>query len=91
MTSQARPQTARCPECDTRIYFNRMPDLGQILVCPECETSLEVIGTNPVRLDWAYDEGDRFFSSGPVRDDRPDEVERGDRSYFEEDEDDDWS
>lgn len=91
MTPQARPQIVRCPECDTRISFNRPPDLGQILVCPECETSLEVIGTNPVRLDWAYDEGDRFFSSEPARHDQPEEFERGDRSYGDEDEDDDWS
>jgi len=91
MTTQARPQTARCPECDTRIYFNRPPDLGQILVCPECETSLEVIGTNPVRLDWAYDEGDRFFSGGPTREEARNEFDRNDRDFFAEEEDDDWS
>jgi len=50
---------ARCPECDSRIYFERRPDAGQIIVCPECETSLEVISVSPIRLDWAYEEGER--------------------------------
>jgi lysine biosynthesis protein LysW len=90
MTPQARPLTARCPECDSRIYFDRPPDIGQILACPECETSLEVIGANPVKLDWAYDEGDRFISSTSSREERFDEFEREERSFFDE-EDDDWS
>ncbi|HNS39908.1 MAG: hypothetical protein LC131_13475 [Anaerolineae bacterium] len=47
---------ARCLECDSRIYFERRPEIGQIIVCPECETSLEVIRTSPIRFDWA-DEG----------------------------------
>lgn len=47
---------ARCLECDSRIYFSRKPDLGEIIVCPECETSLEVIRTAPIRFGWP-DEG----------------------------------
>ena len=55
---------ARCPECDSRIYFDRRPDNGQIIVCPECESSLEVVNTNPIRLDWAYEEGERPAAGG---------------------------
>ena len=55
---------ARCPECDSRIYFERRPDAGEIIVCPECEASLEIIRTNPIRLDWAYDEGERPAAGG---------------------------
>lgn len=51
---------ARCLECDSRIYFERRPELGQIIVCPECETSLEVIRISPIRFDWA----DETSSSG---------------------------
>lgn len=58
---------ARCLECDSRIYFERRPDVGQIIVCPECETSLEVIRSSPIRFDWA-DDGERGGSgaSGSV-------------------------
>lgn len=89
MSPQTRPHIARCPECDSRIYFDRSPDLGQILACPECDTSLEVISANPVRLDWAYDEGDRFFESGSGRDESDDLFELEDESLFD-DEDEDW-
>lgn len=54
---------ARCLECDSRIYFERRPDVGQIIVCPECETSLEVIRSSPIRFDWA-DDGERGGSGG---------------------------
>ncbi|MFO7661065.1 MAG: hypothetical protein R6X18_00585 [Chloroflexota bacterium] len=88
MTTQPRPLTARCPECDSRLNFDRPPDLGQLLVCPECETSIEVIGVNPVRLDWAYDEDDRVIGAGSDRAERFDEFEQDDADSFEND---DWS
>ena len=56
---------ARCLECDSRIYFERKPDVGQIIVCPECETSLEVIRSSPIRFAWA-DEGSLRGDSGVV-------------------------
>ncbi len=56
---------ARCLECDSRIYFERRPEVGQIIVCPECETSLEIIRTSPIRFDWA-DEGSARSDPGGV-------------------------
>jgi len=63
MPDKDRTLMTRCPECDSRIYFDRRPDNGQMLVCPECETSLEVISVNPIRLDWASEEGERASAS----------------------------
>lgn len=57
---------ARCLECDSRIYFERKPDLGQIIVCPECETSLEVVRTSPIRFAWPDEGSDRGSSSDRV-------------------------
>lgn len=56
MTAKDPSLMARCLECDSRIYFERKPDLGEIIVCPECETSLEVIRTSPIKFGWP-DEG----------------------------------
>ena len=85
---------ARCPECDSRIYFERRPDTGQIIVCPECETSLEVIRANPVRLDWAEEQGERAGVGGSAdsdfdREDLFGGFGRGDREVIEEDDSDD--
>jgi hypothetical protein len=57
---------ARCLECDSRIYFERRPDMGQIIVCPECETSLEVVRSSPIRFDWADDGGGSAGDTGGV-------------------------
>ena len=56
---------ARCLECDSRIYFERKPDVGEIIVCPECETSLEVVWSSPIRFGWPDDQGERG-GGGPV-------------------------
>jgi lysine biosynthesis protein LysW len=57
---------ARCLECDSRIYFERKPDLGEIIVCPECETSLEVVRISPIKFGWP-DEGNTSSSpSGAI-------------------------
>lgn len=56
MASNSKPLTARCPECDSRIYFERRPDTGEMISCPECDTLLEVISISPLKLDWASEE-----------------------------------
>jgi lysine biosynthesis protein LysW len=96
MTTNATPAKSRCPECDARIFFERPPDLGQMLECPECGTRLEVIRLSPIELDWAGDDGgeakggsfvDEALFGRPARD----EFSRGDE-YGAVDDDDsaDW-
>ncbi len=43
------------PDCAGRIQFNPHATLGQKLACPHCGFELEVIATDPLELDWAYD------------------------------------
>ena len=44
-----------CPECDEGIALGREAKVGLKLICPHCDAELEVIGTDPLELDWAYD------------------------------------
>ncbi|MEW5986801.1 MAG: hypothetical protein AB1791_09220 [Chloroflexota bacterium] len=46
--------TALCPDCEHPIDLTSHPKKGQLMVCPNCHTELEVISLNPVELDWAY-------------------------------------
>lgn len=46
--------SAYCPDCDEKIVLNN-PRVGQKLFCPHCDTEVEVIGIDPLDLDWAYD------------------------------------
>lgn len=48
--------SAKCPECNSTIRFDEPPGLGELITCPECETELEVVRKNPLKLDWAYEE-----------------------------------
>lgn len=47
---------ARCPLCRERIKIGVKPWRGQQLECPACDALLEVVGLNPISLDWPYDD-----------------------------------
>ena len=47
--------SALCPDCAQSIEFNPLPEVGQRLTCAHCASELEVIGEDPLELDWAYD------------------------------------
>jgi lysine biosynthesis protein LysW len=40
-----------CTECDHSLKLGTHPRTGQQLVCPECQTPLEVVSLNPLELD----------------------------------------
>lgn len=44
---------AVCPSCDEDVQLKGAPKIGQQVVCPHCEVTLEVIDTDPLELDWA--------------------------------------
>ena len=46
--------TSYCPDCDGQITLHHAR-LGQKVVCPYCDTQLEVIDLEPLELDWAVD------------------------------------
>jgi lysine biosynthesis protein LysW len=83
--------SARCPECDSRIYFEKTPDLGQILSCPECGTSLEVSKTAPLELDWVFEPEDVVNDYGDFDNDFDDyEDEDDDFDDYDDEDDDDY-
>ena len=48
--------SAICPACGSRLRFKFPLQLGEFIVCDECDTELEVMKINPLKLDWAYDD-----------------------------------
>jgi lysine biosynthesis protein LysW len=51
---------ADCPECDAIVRFTKMPKMGYIVACSECDTKLEVIDIDPLELDWAIEMDEDF-------------------------------
>lgn len=49
------PPSAQCPECDNIITIEK-PLRGEIVVCPDCGTELEVTSEVPLALDLAPQE-----------------------------------
>jgi lysine biosynthesis protein LysW len=73
-----------CIECDTEIALAGRPRLGLKLTCPSCGARLEVVGTNPVEVDWA-DESEDEWDDEEGESDLDDDFD-----YAEDDFDDDY-
>ncbi|HWP42546.1 MAG TPA: lysine biosynthesis protein LysW [Blastocatellia bacterium] len=40
-----------CPECEAEVQVDEDADKGDIVECPDCGSSLEVVGLDPIELD----------------------------------------
>lgn len=71
MSFSNKKEVGFCPDCDSRIKL-KSPRLGQKVTCHTCGTVLEIIGTSPVELDWAFDEGLDFDELATKLEDKKD-------------------
>ncbi|MBL7202012.1 MAG: lysine biosynthesis protein LysW [Anaerolineae bacterium] len=56
--TKARVSIARCPDCGEKIKMEGLVRIGTQVVCPECDAELEVVETQPITLDWVYEDED---------------------------------
>ncbi len=47
--------TGTCPDCEADVHVDTAADKGDIAVCDECGTELQVVGLDPIELDIAED------------------------------------
>jgi alpha-aminoadipate carrier protein LysW len=45
--------TVVCPECEAEISLNDTVEEGEIIVCPDCGTDLEVTSLDPAEVSLA--------------------------------------
>lgn len=76
MNSSAKHFTATCPSCYTRIRFRERPRLREIIVCHECEETLEVVRLNPLKLEWSLLDDEFSWNDDGVEEDYNDRYER---------------
>jgi lysine biosynthesis protein LysW len=60
---------AVCPSCESEIKVSEQVKLAQKLRCPYCHEDLEVIETNPIELDWAFEDEEEWDNSWEENDD----------------------
>lgn len=70
MNKSGKDPVADCPSCATRIYLSRRPRLGDIIICRECEETLEVVRLTPLELDWALLDDDESWVDVDMEDHR---------------------
>ncbi len=80
--------SARCPACQITIRFDKAPELGLMMVCPECEAELEVVQVKPLKLRWAdeddFDDFDDEFDDD-LGNDQYDDVDYDDDYDYDDD------
>jgi len=57
-TAKTQVAIARCPDCGEKIRLQGRLYVGKEVICPDCDAVLEVVDTEPVELDWAFDDED---------------------------------
>jgi alpha-aminoadipate carrier protein LysW len=45
-----------CPECEAEVQVDEDTDKGDVVQCPDCGSSLEVVGLDPIELDVTMEE-----------------------------------
>ena len=82
MNTPANPLTTVCPSCAVRIQFNKRPPLGEIIICGECEETLEVVRLTPLKVDWSLlDDGESWADQDTRA--YKDNYDRSDRNEWE--------
>ena len=56
--TKLRVEIASCPDCGEKIRIQGKVYVGREIVCPECDAILQVVDTEPVELDWTYEDED---------------------------------
>ena len=56
-----------CPDCEENFELEDTAEIGQVITCPACKASLEILDLSPVVLDYAIEEDveDEFEASEP--------------------------
>jgi lysine biosynthesis protein LysW len=71
---------AWCPECESMMLLDKEVKRGEVIKCPACSVLLEVIGLEPLELDYAeneeWEEEDSTMAWCPECDSR---IEMGER------------
>lgn len=80
--------TVACISCDAYINVGAHPEIGQLLVCNQCDAELEIIDLDPLTLDWPMYE-DAEESDEEFLEDEEEDFLDDDEDFFDDDDEDD--
>jgi len=44
--------TIKCPDCSSTISFLDNSEIGDVIVCDNCEVELEIVNLDPAQVDY---------------------------------------
>lgn len=47
--------SARCPVCEGKVFVDASTEMGELVMCDECDADLELVGLDPFELDPALE------------------------------------
>jgi len=56
-----------CPECDAEVQVDDDMDKGDLVECPDCGSTLEVVGLDPIELDLATEEEEEDWHAHTIK------------------------
>ncbi len=68
-------KSALCPDCGERVPLSTPVRLGMRVTCPNCDAELEVVETEPIELDWVYEDDDYDYDDDEFEDEEEEEEE----------------
>ncbi len=74
-----------CPECDAEIDIDEYDvDKGDLLSCPECGSTLEIVGLSPIEFEVATEEEEEEDEESGNGDDLGDDNEDEEKEDWDE-------
>jgi lysine biosynthesis protein LysW len=67
MSTSSSVLLADCPECSATLRFHKELKIRQLIACPECDETLEVVSVRPLELNWANDDPGEYSDYYPNR------------------------
>jgi lysine biosynthesis protein LysW len=49
-----------CPLCKERVFVDASKEMGEIILCEDCDSKLELVGMDPIELDPASEDVDEL-------------------------------
>ena len=70
--TRSKKVMVECLACEDDVYIDRNPKIGSYVICSNCDAAFQIIGIEPILIDWP-DDDDYFDEEEGYYDDINDE------------------
>jgi len=63
LPEKSKMPSAGCPNCSENVFVEASKNMGDTVLCEECDSKLELVGLDPIELDPQF-ESDEDYDDG---------------------------